>query len=252
MSTLSIALSRGVRQVRSYLNARRLGVLFIRARSFKMPQKVNAAGKTVTLHYLQERGPSTDFVACCIRNDYGLRERLSNVKTILDIGGNVGFFSIAARSHYPRATIHTYEPNPRVLPLLKSNTAELEISVYAEAVGAECGHVSIMDEGVSNSAYTQPTSDGAIPQTSLDIAIERLGGTVDLLKLDCEGAEWDLFRSPGSWRHIRNIRMEYHLIHGETVQDVERVLHGLGFEITHWKYDVGCGIVWAVRSNSVS
>jgi FkbM family methyltransferase len=246
---LPIGFSRCLRQVQSCLNARRLGVFFVRARSFKMPQKLNAAGKTFTLQYLQERGASTDFIACCIRNDYGLHQQLSNVKTILDIGGNVGFFSVAARAHYPQATIHTYEPNPRVLPCLKSNTAELGISVYSEAVGAESGLVSIVDEGDSSSAFSQSTKDGTIPKISLDVAVERLGGSVDLLKLDCEGAEWDMFRSSNPWRHIRNIRMEYHLFHGETVADVGQALNGLGFEITKWNYDVGFGILWAKRSN---
>ena len=251
MSKFATGFGRCLRQVQSWLNARRLGVSFIRARSFKMPQKINVGGKTVTLRYLQEQGPSTDFIACCIRNDYGLRQQLSNVKTILDIGGNVGFFSIAARSHYPRATIHTYEPNPRVLPCLKSNTAELGINVYSEAVGADCGVVSLVDVSTSNMAYTQLSGDGAIPQTSLEIAVERLGGTVDLLKLDCEGAEWDMFRSTNSWRHIRNIRMEYHFPHGETVTDVEQTLNGLGFEVICWKYEAGYGILWAKRSNLV-
>jgi hypothetical protein len=96
-------------------------------------------------------------------------------------------------------------------------------------------------------ASTQLTSDGNIPQIDLDTAIERIGGTVDLLKLDCEGAEWDMFRSPNPWRHIRNIRMEYHLIHGETIEDVEQVLNSLGFEVINWKYDLGFGIAWATR-----
>jgi FkbM family methyltransferase len=247
VSRLSVTVNRLLKQVQSCLNARRLGVFFVRARSFKMPQEVHAGGKTFPLRYLQEPGTSTDFIACCIRNDYGLRQQISKVNTILDICGNVGFFSIAARSHYPRATIHTYEPNPRIMPILLSNTAELGIRVYSEAVGADCGCVSMVDEGGSNVASTQLTSDGNIPQIDLDTAIERIGGTVDLLKLDCEGAEWDMFRSPNPWRHIRNIRMEYHLIHGETIEDVEQVLNSLGFEVINWKYDLGFGIAWATR-----
>lgn len=213
-----------------------------------MPQKVNVAGKSIPLQYPPDHGVSSDFLACCIRNDYGLRQRLSSVRTILDIGANVGFFSIAARSSYPQATIHAYEPNPRVLAFLKANTAQLGIGIYPEAVGAHNGHVSMVESGDSNQARTLSTGDDAITQVSLDTAIERLGGTVDLLKLDCEGAEWDMFRSANPWLHIRNIRMEYHLFHGETVRDVEQSLSSLGFETTHWQQDSGFGIVWAVRS----
>ena len=43
--------------------------------------------------------------------------------------------SIAARLFYPRARIHSYEPNPRVLSYLEQNTASLDIEVFPEAVG---------------------------------------------------------------------------------------------------------------------
>jgi FkbM family methyltransferase len=243
------ALGRVPQQIRSCLNALRFGFVFVRARWFKMPQKIKAVGKSVALHFPPDHSVSSDFLACCINNDYGLRRRLKNVETILDIGANVGFFSVAARSHYPRATIHAYEPNRRVLPFLRSNTAPLGIDIYPEAVGAHSGYVSMLDIGDSNQARTLSNGDGDILQVSLDTAVERLGGTVDLLKLDCEGAEWDMFRSESPWLRIRNVRMEYHLFHGESVQDVEQALSGLGFETTHWRCDVRFGIVWAVRSS---
>jgi FkbM family methyltransferase len=236
-------------QVKSHLNALRLGFFFVRVRSFKMPERVNVAGTTIPLHYPPEHGTVGDFFGCCIGNAYGLRQRLSNVRTILDVGANVGFFSIAARSRYPRAKIHAYEPNPRVLPFLKSNADPLGISIYPEAVGADTGCVSILDIGDSNQARAVSSGNGGIPQVSLACAIERLGGTVDLLKLDCEGAEWEMFQSAAAWKRVRNIRMEYHLFHGQTVLDVEKALSRLGFEAIHWRSDLGFGIVWATSRN---
>jgi FkbM family methyltransferase len=237
-----------MRQAQSCRNALRLGIVFVRVRRFRMPEKISAAGKTVSLHYPPEQGVSTDFIGCCIRNDYGLSDRLSRVETILDIGANLGFFSIAARSHYPHAKIHAYEPNPRVLPFLEYNISPLKVDIYPEAVGAENGLVSIIDSGASNQAKTELTGEGTIPLIRLDTAIGRMGGTVDLLKLDCEGAEWDMFQSKNPWRHVRNIRMEYHLFHGETVQDVWQILEGLGFKVIHCQPDIGFGIIWAVNA----
>ena len=185
---------------------------------------------------------------CFLRNEYGLRKRLSNVQTILDIGANLGFFSMAARSHYPKATIHAYEPNPRAVPFLKENTNQLGIVVYPEAVGGSSGYVSMEDSGDSNLARTVAAGEGSVPQVSLATAVERMGGAVDLLKLDCEGAEWEMFGNAEPWQHIRNVRMEYHLFHGETVQDVEGNLKRLGFEVIHWQPDVTFGTVWAYRA----
>lgn len=239
-----------IRQWTSHINALRFGFFFSRARSFRIPPKLKVAGKTVSLHYPSEHGTSSDFFACCIRNDYGLRTELPNLTTILDIGANVGFFSIAARSRYPQAKIHAYEPNQRVLPFLKSNVEPLAVNIFPEAVGAEAGTVSICDDGDSNQATTVANDGGSIRQVSLQRAIERLGGVVDLLKMDCEGAEWDLFKAEEPWRHIRYIRMEYHLVHGHTIQDVQSALSRIGFRAIHWQRDAGFGILWAASSNS--
>jgi FkbM family methyltransferase len=244
--------SRYLRQVRCFLNARRLGFFFVRIRSFKMPAKINIGGVWKELQLPQEKGADADFLPCFVRNIYGLRLRLGKVQTILDIGSNVGMFSMAARMHYPKATIHAYEPNPRTLPFLRANTAELGIKIYAEAVGAESGHVLMLDRGSSTQARTVLAESGNINQTSLDTAVERLGGKVDLLKMDCEGAEWEMFKSPSAWPQIRNVRMEYHLFHGETVEDVEAALVGLGFKVIHWESDPrypGYGIVWAAHTS---
>jgi FkbM family methyltransferase len=227
-------------------HALQLGILFMRARWFRMPHTVRAAGKRVVLHYPPEHGAVSDFIGCCVRNDYGLRRQLKEVKTILDIGANVGFFSLAARAHYPDAEIHAYEPNRRIFPYLEANTERLQIRVYQEAVGADEGKVAIADEGDSNQAKTIPSADGGITQIALQRAVERLGGVVDLLKLDCEGAEWDLFRSATPWQYIRNLRMEYHLFDNHTLQEVEQTLKQLGFRITRFEPSSGFGLIWAV------
>jgi FkbM family methyltransferase len=238
-----------MRLAESFTNGLRYGFIFLRVRWFRMPRRVLAAGKRVPLHYPSEHGAQGDFFACFIRNDYGLRRQLPQVHTILDIGANAGFFSIAARGRYPRATIHAYEPNPRVLPYLEANAAQVGVTVFPEAVGSESGLVQILDSGESNQARTQANGAGEIPLVALDMAIERIGGSVDLLKLDCEGAEWDLFHAAGAWRQVRNLRMEYHLFHGETVAQVDEALRGLGFKPIHWEHDVGFGMVWATRSD---
>ncbi|MGH9590967.1 MAG: FkbM family methyltransferase [Terracidiphilus sp.] len=235
------------RQKDCFVNGLRFGVVYLRARWFKMPRKIHAAGKSISLQYPPEVGVETDFIGCFIRNEYGLRRRLADVRTIVDVGANAGFFSVAARGRYPRATIHAYEPNPRVLPFLNANVSELGIRVFPEAVGISDGFASIEDDGPSNLARTHTSGDGGIPMVGFEKAIQRIGGQVDLLKLDCEGAEWDLFQSAHCWRNIRNLRMEYHLFHRETFAQVDETLRGLGFKIIHTRHEVGFGILWATR-----
>jgi hypothetical protein len=52
------------------------------------------------------------------------------------------------------------------------------------------------------------------------------------------------------WQQIHNVRMEYHLFHGETVSQLEQILLELGFRPTRWRHDVGFGTVWASHSRS--
>jgi FkbM family methyltransferase len=235
------------RRVEGFANGFKFGFVFVRARWFKMPRRVRIAGRRIELHYPPEIGVETDFISCFVRNDYGLRRRIQEVRTILDIGANVGFFSLAAKGYYPYATIHAYEPNPRILPFLRANVSELEIGVYDEAVGSRDGFTNMVDNGPSNQARTCTGEDGEIRVVSLDKAIQRLGGWVDLLKLDCEGAEWDLFQIRDCWQRIGNVRMEYHLFHGETFQQVADALRSLGFAVIRTQHDVGFGIAWATQ-----
>jgi len=249
MNRIRRALSLGMRQASFSMNAARLGFLFLRARWFRMPQEIRVGGRRLSLSYPPEAGVQNDFIACVIRDEYGLGRELSGLRTIVDVGANVGFFSLAARHRWPRATIHAYEPNPRVFQYLRSNTSALGIEIHPEALGAQDGFTSIFDSGDSNQARTSGCEGGEIPQVTLSHAIERIGGTVDLLKLDCEGAEWDLFQAADAWRRVRNLRMEYHLFHGETIPQLESTLQALGFKVIRLEPGPGFGILWATASN---
>ncbi len=57
-------------------------------------------------------------------------------------------------------------------------------------------------------------------------------GCVDLLKLDCEGAEWEIFEAVEAWNRIRSVTLEYHLSarEGTTSETIRDRLRGLGFK----------------------
>ena len=235
---------------RNSANGFRFGVAYFRGSRFRAPSSVRLRGTNAPLIFPDEAGVSSDFVECFIHNIYGLGQDLEKVERILDIGANVGFFSLAARGYYPEATIHAYEPNPRIQPMLRANAAKFKIEVFSEAVGGAAGKVSLTDESVSNMARTGPSqdADGNITQIRLDSALERIGGDVDLLKMDCEGAEWEMFRLANCWKSIRNIRMEYHLFNGESVKQVVGALTDLGFKVTRLDANRSdMGLIWGRR-----
>ena len=231
-------------------NDLRFRVFVLLPRWFRMPDRVRVAGRTVRLHFPDEEGIDADFIACFLRNDYGLGHSLGEVRTILDIGANVGFFSLASREHYPNAVLHAYEPNPRIQRELRENSSGLDIHIFPEAVGARDGTVTMIDTGPSDQARTR-FSEGSIDgvrQVSLLAAIERIGGSVDLLKLDCEGAEWEILDLKDCWKSVCNIRMEYHFFDGKTEDHAIKALSKAGYEIIHaGQQGEDGGLLWARR-----
>ena len=70
---------------------------------------------------------------------------------------------------------------------------------------------------------------------------------IDLLKLDCEGAEYDILftATPTDIQRIREIRMEFHLGRDE---ELKVFLQHAGFEITNFRRDsADSGSLWARR-----
>src|SRR5690349_15571541 len=90
---------------------RRFGVSFLRRATFTLPISVRLGGKVIPVSFPSESGAVNDFFTCFIEDEYGLSEIGHPVHTIADIGANIGFFSMTARSYFPDAIIHAYEPN---------------------------------------------------------------------------------------------------------------------------------------------
>lgn len=204
--------------------------------------------KICCVHSNGDQGARIDFLLCLIEDGYGLGDLRETPSTVLDIGANQGFFALAARSFFPTASIHCYEPNPRILPILGQNAAAAQAEVFSEAVVVTAGTVFLEESGDSNQTRTTSVAIGtAVPQVSLRTAVERLGGKVDLAKIDCEGAEWEMFRDPEPWKAIRHLRMEYHLIGEMRFTDVQFYMSEFGFKIRQHYPACSWGTVWAER-----
>ena len=88
---------------------------------------------------------------------------------------------------------------------------------------------------------------GAIKKTAFKQMIERLGGFVDLVKMDCEGGEWEILSDSESWCNVRFVTAEYHLMQQYKHEDIIRRLQERGFKIIRQNKALSCGIVWAER-----
>lgn len=227
-------------------------MVYLLPRWFNVPSRVFLAGRYLSLALPEEDDLDADFIECFLRNCYGLGRGLGKVRTILDIGAHAGFFAMAARAHYPEAIIHSYEPNPRIFPILASNGSAVNVRVFAEAVGAREGSVTVVDTGPSDEARILKChgENQSIRQVPLETAVRRIGGTVDLLKLNCEGAEWEILSPCDFWPLVRNIRMEYHLYDGGSVEEMMSKIAELGFRVSRVDpHHRQAGVIWANRTS---
>jgi FkbM family methyltransferase len=160
---------------------------------------------------------SAQFANAVFHDEYRIDDlRPHNVRTIVDIGAHVGSFTVLCHHHWPLAKIVAVEPHPDSFGLLKRNTAHIpaDTLLRIQAAVTPEGGQTLLASSVSHSRVGEyaadvweslsdrPTSFGIkVPAISPEGLWERLAAfgidEVDLLKLDCEGAEYVLLPSWG-------------------------------------------------------
>lgn len=143
---------------------------------------------------------------------------------IIDVGAGIGDYTIFATYQHPRNQVYAYEPFAKSFDLLRKNL-ELNLienaQTYAKAVFGHTGALRLNTLGGeplqirSEEASHQIgfDSENLVPSLSLaDVLISNRIEICDLLKLDCEGAEFDILfnAKPETLSMIKRIVMEFH------------------------------------------
>jgi FkbM family methyltransferase len=228
-------LSRIQNLIRRRRSAKRLGFTFQRAANFTTPAALlnDETGRYMPLHLPKDAGTRAAFIDVFLDDAYGLLELPDSVSTIVDIGCHAGLFAAFARLRWPHASIHGYEPNPQMTPFWEQQSTEFQFIVHPQAVGLSPGFISMQSAADSVHARTQSILGGAIPQCAFADTLSRHGDCVDLVKLDCEGAEWDILKDIPSWRRVRHLTMEFHLWAGYSLEDLRAHLRRMNWQVNH-------------------
>ncbi|MEG4799683.1 FkbM family methyltransferase [Microcoleus sp. ARI1-B5] len=213
------------------IRAKKLGIKFNRVASFQLPDHLLVQGKRHQVNVPSEKGMDGEFIEVLLDDCYGVEQLSQSLRTIIDIGANVGLFPIAARNRFPQAVIHAYEANPNLEIYLKHQSEIANFTYFMEALGDRDGKVVLDIREVSGKTRSTVSDSGDVPMISLKRAIERMGGSVDLAKVDCEGAEWLLFEDRDTWQLVQNLSLEYHLWSGHTHAETRQVIENLGFRV---------------------
>ena len=119
--------------------------------------------------------------------------------TIIDGGANIGLTSVFFANKYPDAQIVSIEPEAGNFEMLKKNTqAYPNITLLNTGVWDHKASLAIVDSGKGNNSFTveevsYPTKDSIRALSIADVIEERKWKTIDILKLDIEGSEKNVF-----------------------------------------------------------
>lgn len=158
----------------------------------------------------------------CVTEDYQMHEHLK-IKpgdVVFDVGANMGSFAIYAAKKGAR--VYAFEPIEenynRLIDNIKHNKLEDRINAFQYGIFAHSGTQTLHISDNNKGGHSMLDNGG---QTDVTISIKRLADVfaenkithVDLLKIDIEGAEYEIFEhlTPEEARIIKKIVGEYHM-----------------------------------------
>jgi len=137
-------------------------------------------------------------------------------KLIIDGGANVGYASVYYANKYPDAMIVAVEPDMGNFSMLQLNSQPYDnIRTIIGGLWSKCCHLRIINPADSAWAFRVQagTSADGIKAITIDDILQESGfEAIDILKLDIEGAEKDVFlNNYGSWlSKVKVIVVELH------------------------------------------
>jgi FkbM family methyltransferase len=144
---------------------------------------------------------------------------VSGVKTILDIGANVGAASVYLSISYPDARVYALEPGSDALSLLRNNVALLRnVTVFPFGLYSRDTTLSLFhgkNDSVESSVHASTRTEHESEQVQLVDAsrflFEQGIEQVDVMKIDTEGCEVPILESLSKWLpHVKVLYLEYH------------------------------------------
>lgn len=194
--------------------------------------------------------------------DGDYRPKTKSARTIVDIGANIGTCTIYMSSLFPKAKVYSFEPDPNTFKLLKTNVEknnQSNITLVNQAVSNHSGHTtfySCQASGLSSLSKTmlpyKVTKTQVILTTIPELMKKFDIKTIDVLKIDAEGAEFDiLLKTPRfPFQSIKEIILEYHdRLTSHYHEELVNKLHQVGYKLITRPHPLeeGIGIIQAYR-----
>jgi FkbM family methyltransferase len=186
-------------------------------------------------------------------NQYHLNKQNMRDRIVIDIGANIGAFALYAATLGAKQVVAVEPISMSYNTFLKniSRTGLSTITTHKKLVsdkGNQFIKVSINDNAGANSMYNVSDNFEVVETMTFRDIMNQIAGHDILLKLDCEGAEYDIILNadPMDMVRINEIMMEVHTdLHPKHKgrEIIEKKLKEFGFnnidtkQIYYWDYD---------------
>lgn len=178
----------------------------------------------------------------------------------LDVGAHVGCFALELVRRFPHATVHSYEPTPSTGTYtqrnVSSNGFDDQVTVHTMAVAATRGTFTMADNGPGRAhngvLYLGQSGSSTIEVEcrSLADAVAEAGDRIDLVKLDAEGAEYDILlgTDPALLSTVRRFVLEFHPSAQHTYDEIRHHVESAGLtEVRRVDLGPDLGLAWFTR-----
>jgi FkbM family methyltransferase len=178
------------------------------------------------------------------------RERVPHGSAVLDVGGFGGEFGVWCAINR-EAFVRIYEPSPVVI-VAQANCVLNNANALAFPLAVAKTKGSRKFAYVEDRAYTSHLDHAGARQvdcTTLSIEISEMlepAARPVVVKLDCEGAEREIFEDESWLPQTNMVLLEFHHKDGERYRDILR-RHGFTVETNEPNPEALRGLIWAER-----
>ncbi len=228
---------------------------------FKLTKKEYVTFQTKSGLNVKIRVNSTDLMALThvwMIQEYSKKNfELNDDDIVVDVGAHIGLFALYASQFSKNGKILCFEPIKQNYELLveniKSNNIK-NIFPFNYAVSKESSSVKIYlnEDDSGHSMFLESENYVIVKSKSLsDIFHENNIEKCDFLKLDCEGAEYEIINSLSSefLNKIKKSVIEYHLAdtHPELLEQLIKKLKKLSFIVNTRQLFPDIGFLFAIK-----
>ena len=159
----------------------------------------------------------------------------NKVPKIIDCGANTGLSVIYFKKLYPQSRIIAFEPDTEIFDILKENLHTFgydDVELVNKAVWNENGSIKFLASGGVGGRISDDENAQTIEMPTARLS-DLLDEKIDFLKIDIEGAEYDVIKDCASkLGNVENLFIEYHSLekNEQKLDEILKIMKDAGFK----------------------